>query len=85
MNPIDTHAEAHLGDAMISEAMRLWTPERRSSALSRLTALVRSSSRQAWRRRHPELDARSSDIAWAETQYGPEIGLALRRWHTRQP
>lgn len=85
MDPIDTRAEAQLGDAVILDAMQRWTPERRSVALSRLTALVRASSRQAWRHRHPELDARSSDIAWAETQYGPAVGLALRRWHDSHP
>ena len=25
------------------------------------------------------------DIAWAESQYGPEIGIALRAWAARWP
>ena len=79
-NVIDPHAEARLGDEIIIAALRTWSPERRSIAMSRLTALVRASSRQAWRAQHPELSSRSADVVWAEQQYGPVIGAALRRW-----
>lgn len=80
MDPIDTQAEARMGDDLVIAALRGWSMERRSMAQARLTALVRSSSRQAWRDRHPDLPTLAADIAWAEHQYGPEIGAALRRW-----
>lgn len=76
---LDPLAEGRLGDEIVLAALREWTPERRSIALCRLTALVRGSSRLAWRQRHPELSPLAADIGWAEQQYGPEIGAALRR------
>jgi hypothetical protein len=78
MTPIDTAAEATAGDEMVAHVIRGWSIERRSIALSNLTALVRASSRAAWRRRHPEQTHVAADIDWAESQYGPEIGEALR-------
>ena len=80
MEPIDTQAEARLGDEQVIAAMREWSMHRRSMVQAQLTALVRSSSRQAWRARQPELTTLEADIGWAENQYGPEIGAALRRW-----
>ena len=80
MDRIDTRAEAELGNDLVVAAMAAWSPEQRSRAQARLTALVRSSSRQAWRARHPGSDPLATDIAWAESQYGPEVGIALRRW-----
>jgi len=80
MDPIDTRAEACLGDDMVLAAISQWSPQRRSMAQARLTALVRASSRKAWRARHPDLTPLAADVAWAESQYGPVIGAALRRW-----
>jgi len=79
MDVIDPHAEARLGDEIVIAALRTWSPERRSVSLSRLTAMVRASSRNSWRAQHPELPTLSADVAWAEQQYGPVIGAALRR------
>lgn len=79
MYPIDTAAEATLGDDVVLAAIQGWSIERRSVALSRLTALVRASSRRAWRERNPSQSTRMADIDWAESQYGAEIGAALRR------
>lgn len=76
---IDPVAEAKLGDDFIIAAISQWTIERRSVALSHLTAMVRASSRRAWRERHPEQSTQDADIDWAESQYGAEIGSALRR------
>jgi len=73
MDPIDTRAEACLGDDMVLAAISQWSPQRRSMAQARLTALVR-------RARHPDLTPLAADVAWAESQYGPVIGAALRRW-----
>ena len=80
MEPIDTQAEARLGDERVMAALRGWSTHRRSMVQARLTALVRSSSRQAWRARHPQLTTLQADVAWAENMYGPEIGAALRSW-----
>ena len=76
---IDPIAEATLGDDFIIAAISQWTIERRSVALSNLTAMVRASSRRAWRERHPEKSTQDADIDWAESQYGADIGTALRR------
>jgi hypothetical protein len=75
----DPVAEATLGDDFIIAAISQWTIERRSVALSNLTAMVRASSRRAWRERHPEKSTQDADIDWAESQYGADIGTALRR------
>lgn len=80
MERIDTIAEASLGDGLVASVVSGWSSERRSMAQARLIALVRSSSRLAWRERHPGLSPLAADVAWAEHQYGPEIGAALRRW-----
>ena len=76
---IDPVAEATLGDDFIIAAISQWTIERRSVALSNLTAMVRASSRRAWRERHPEQSPQDADVDWAESLYGAEIGTALRR------
>ena len=81
---IDPAAESTMGDAQVLAAVRAWTPARRLESACRLTAMVRASSRNAWRRRHPGLTARDADIAWAEAQYGRDIGAALRVWAARQ-
>lgn len=81
---VDPDAEAVMGDAMVLAALRTWTPARRLESACRLTAMVRASSRAAWRRRHPDQSTRQADVAWAEAQYGPEVGAALRAWSARQ-
>ena len=81
---LDPDAEAVMGDAMVLAALRTWTPGRRLESACRLTAMVRASSRAAWRRRHPGQSTRQADVAWAEAQYGPEVGAALRAWSARQ-
>ena len=78
MPAIDPDAEARMGDDLVIAAMRTWTPERRGAVACQLTAMVRASSRAAWRMRNPTLSAREADIGWAEALYGPEIGAALR-------
>lgn len=79
MPNIDTAAEATAGDDLVVAAIRGWSIERRSVALSRLTSLVRASSRRAWRGRNPGQPTLAADIDWAESQYGIEVGMALRR------
>jgi hypothetical protein len=81
---IDPQAESDMGDAMVIAGLRTWSPERRLAAACNLTAMVRSSSRAAWRSRHPDLSQLQSDIAWAESQYGSAIGAALRTWAARR-
>jgi len=81
---IDPHAEATMGDAKIFAGLRGWSPERRLASACSLTAMVRSSSRAAWRSRHPFMSQLQADIAWAESQYGPDIGAALRKWAARR-
>jgi hypothetical protein len=85
MSDIDPEAEAHLGDGMVVATLRQWTPERRAAVACRLTAMVRASSRAAWRRQHPDEPQRAVDIAWAEAQYGPDIGARLRAWYADRP
>jgi len=80
MMEFDPDAEARQGDAQVLAVLRTWPLERRGAVACNLTAMVRSSSRAAWRRAHPGQSARSADIAWAEAQYGPELGAALRAW-----
>lgn len=80
MESIDTEAESRLGDDQVIAAMRSWSMHRKSMVQAQLTALVRSSSRQAWRARHPDLTDLQADVGWAENMYGPEIGAALRGW-----
>lgn len=80
MTDFDPAAEACQGDAQVLAVLRTWPLERRGAVACNLTAMVRSSSRAAWRRARPGQPVRSVDIAWAEAQYGPEIGAALRAW-----
>jgi hypothetical protein len=56
--------------------MSQWSLARKAKALN---ALVRGSSRQAWRAHNPEKSVLEADIDWAENQYGDEIRAALRR------
>ncbi len=77
---IDPQAEADMGESVILAGLRAWSPERRLESACQLTAMIRSSSRVAWRNRHPEMSPLQADIAWAESQYGPVIGAALRAW-----
>jgi hypothetical protein len=85
MPGIDPIAEERQGDERVIAEMRTWTPARRAAVACNLTAMVRASSRAAFRRLHPERTARASDLAWAEAQYGPEIGDALRGWYATHP
>jgi hypothetical protein len=80
---LDPHAEEGMGDAIVLAGLRQWSPERRLESACKLTAMIRTSSRAAWRSRHPDMSPLEADIAWAESQYGPAIGTALRAWAAR--
>ncbi len=82
---IDPEAEACLGDEQVLSTLRSWSMQRRGAVACNLTAMVRSSSRAAWRRQHPEVPHREADLSWAEAQYGPELGAALRDWLAKHP
>lgn len=82
---IDPQAEADLRGAVVLAGLRTWSPERRLEYACKLTAMVRASSRAAWRSRPPAMSPLQADIAWAESQYGPEIGIALRAWAASRP
>lgn len=81
---IDPQSEADMGDSVVLAGLRGWSPERRLESACSLTAMVRSSSRAAWRSRHPAMSPLQADIAWAESQYGSVIGTALRAWAARR-
>lgn len=80
----DPQAEEDMGEAVILAGLRRWSPVRRLESACNLTAMVRSSSRTVWRSRHPDMPPLLADIAWAESQYGHEIGTALRAWAARR-
>jgi len=51
-----------MGQEVVLAGLRNWSPERRLESACSLTAMVRSSSRAAWRSRHPGLSRLQADI-----------------------